>query len=154
MLYEVRLRVKTMWLGQNRTPDGFRRFEKTKDGDIAVKIPRWLWALNNVLPSLADGKNISTATILLPPHIGRPALFLYEHKNAGFFEAINPGAPIDFQVMVTQDLPPGHHEETKRPPTKEELQALFQMAGERIGFSPYRPEMGWGRCRVERVTVV
>lgn len=148
MICEVKLRVKTMWLGSVRSQDKIRRFSKDEKKNIKLDIPFWLWAIKSALP---EDSEIATSTLRLPLAIRAPRLDLYRDKHDRLYEAIHLNTVLTFSMLFTPEPPPGI-DEGKRPPTVEEFKNLLSIVGEKVGLSPYRSEEGWGRFTVESVT--
>jgi hypothetical protein len=154
MLCEVRIVTESLFLGNIRKPDGYRRFARDpKTNALKVDIPLWTWALRETLSIFPDHNNISLGTIRLPAAIRSPSFRLYKDAQRRSFEAIDINVRITFEAALTSCLPPGHPDIPKRGLTPEEFHTLLDTTGRRIGFAGWGGERGLGRFHVESLTM-
>lgn len=156
MLCEIKLRLTSPLLGQQRDPSGIRRFTRTHNKALAIDLERWIWAFNEA----AEALHLGVLTDALHPSdgIASPTLDLHhrhwvdrksgrEQQKSEMFECVRKGTVLTFRIAVTckDKLPP---------PTQEQLKAMFNYIGEFIGISQWGNRFGYGRFTVEAVNIL
>lgn len=156
MLCEIKIRMTTPLLGQQRDPSGIRRFTRTASQAIAIDLERWLWAFSEAAKSLHV--NVHTSSLHPAEGIAAPTIVLYnrrwkdrksgqEVQRQEMFESVRKGTVLTFRLAVTTDS-------ENQKPTAEQVQSLFGYIGEFIGISQWGNRFGYGRFSVDNVTVL
>lgn len=150
MLYQVKLRTTSPWLGQQKSPKGVRHFRRTPDNNILIDLPQWAWALREAADAL-HMDDVDIDTINFEAGMRPPTLVLYtrNYKFKGrpkqeMFEAIRDGVPISLDMLVTTS-PPDKTHFSLRTPSSQELQEIIGFTGKMIGLSPFGSRFGYGR---------
>ena len=159
MLFEVKIRLTNLMLGQQRTTGGVRRFTRVRDDDkrILVDHQHWNWAFKEAADALHIPVNIST---MYPASgIAAPTLVMYTRRwttktadgrdrpQSEIFEAVREGTVLTFQLFSA-----GGPERLDLPaPNAEQTRQLLDFIGEFIGISQWGNKFGYGRFRVEAV---
>jgi hypothetical protein len=162
MLFEVKIRLTNLMLGQQRTTGGVRRFTRVRDDDkrILVDHQHWNWAFKEAADALHIPVNIST--MYPAAGIAAPTLVMYTRRwttktpdgrdrpQSEIFEAVREGTVLTFQLLSATgperlDLPA---------PDAAQLEQLLNFIGEFIGISQWGNKFGYGRFRVEAVRVL
>ena len=166
MLYNLKIKLTSKMLGDQRTRDNIRRFDRPAalQGDIRMDIPRWHWAIREAFSSLQLDE-VDHRKILMEHRLKSPRVDLYvrkwtqENKRTGakencreMFENIREGAELTLQVLVTDELSPEELDVGLRAPTPEELTKVFSVIGELVGISPWGNNFGYGRFTVLSLT--
>lgn len=156
MLFEIKIRLNTPMLGQQRDPSGIRRFTRAAGNALAIDLERWIWAFNEAAKAL----HLEVYTGALHPAAGisAPTLVFYNRRwidrkqgketpRSEMFESVRKGTVLTFRVAVTdgQELPA---------PNAEHLKHLFSYIGEFIGISQWGNRFGYGRFAVEAVNAL
>lgn len=156
MLCEIKIRMTTPSLGQQKDPSGIRRFTRTARNDLAIDLERWIWAFSEAANSLHIA--LTTASLHPAEGISAPTIVLYnrrwkDRKNGEevqrqeMFESVRKGTVLTFRLAVTTD-------KEKPTPTADQVKALFAYIGEFIGISQWGNRFGYGRFTVEAVAVL
>lgn len=157
----LRLRVKTPWLGERRAKD-IRQFDISKIGDktyLFLDLVRWRWAIKEALDCMGILKDTDIDYIGLPATIPAPAIRMYKRRwdnknpqHQEMFQCIQANTIITIPITILSSLPdnPMAAALGTRPPTEEELIRCFAIIGESIGLSPFGSRFGYGRFDVEQ----
>lgn len=158
MLYELKMRLTSPWLGQQRTNQHVRRFRREKDGRLMIDTAQWQWALQEAAEALHI-EDIDIATIRTESGFDAPTLQLfnrrYSHKgkpHEEMFESIRENTILTFNILVTKPLPIVGESNGQRQPDIDELNKLFGFVGKMIGLSPWGTRFGFGKFTVEQIT--
>ena len=155
MLYELKLRVVSPWLGDiRRGKDTHRRFQRGHTKSVlAFDLPRLQWTFKEACDAL-HLDHVDVKTIRMEEGFRSPTLISYrrrynyqKQKQEDFFEAIREGTVLTMQVLVTRPMPESNL--PKKPPTQEELEQIFKFVGSMLGLSPWGGHFGYGRFDVE-----
>lgn len=157
MMYELKIRLTSQMLGDVRTHEKVRRFERCRrSSDLQPDAVMWRWALKEAKESLR--LNVHTDCIMIPPAIRAPRLDLYKRKyrkpgkremTFEEFEAINIGAILTITLQVNSADP---KKKDAVSPGRLELEQLFRFIGKFIGLSPWGNKFDFGRFEVLSVT--
>lgn len=156
MLYDLKIRVTSPWLGDiRRAKDTHRRFQRGHTPDIlAFDLPRLQWTLEEARDALRL-PHVDTKTIRMEEGFRSPTLTSYRRRFSSrqspqqqedFFEAIRENTVLTMQVLVTRPLPKQSTGQT--PPSAEELSQIFKFVGSMLGLSPWGGHFGYGRFEV------
>jgi hypothetical protein len=158
MLYELKIKLTTPFLGNQKTREQVRRFQRNKKThDLVLDIFQWAWALKEACVAVKLDNLVDTTAIRLPEEIKAPKLELYVRKwknDKGFqqeemFESIKSGAVLTMEILITQEsYRPENKNNNLRGPTMEEFEKILKLAGELIGLSPWGSHFGYGRFKV------
>lgn len=154
VLYEVKIRLTSSWLGSQNTKDRVRRFRRDKNGRMVVDLAQWHWAFKQAAEAL-HMEDVDTTTIYPQDNIVFPTLVLYRrnytHNNkqqSEMFEAIRENTVLTFNVLVTG----AHGTGSGHQPDEARLQDILRFTGMFTGLSPWGGSYGYGRFDVEAVT--
>ena len=157
MLYELKLRLTSPWLGQQRTNQHVRRFRRDRNNRLAIDTAQWQWAFQEAADAL-HMKHVDISTICTESGFDVPSLQLfnrrYSHKGKSheeMFESIRENNVLAFDILVTKPLPAGGGDVSMTSPDKDELTQIFAFIGKMIGLSPWGTRFGFGRFTVEQV---
>ena len=157
MLYELKIKLTSPWLGQQRTHQHVRRFRREKNNRLIIDTSQWQWAIQEAAEAL-HLDCIDVSTIHTESGFDAPSLQLfnrrYTHKgkpHEEMFESIRENTTLTFNVLVTKPHPVSTESVGLRPPDQEELMALFAFVGKMIGLSPWGTRFGFGRFTVEQI---
>lgn len=160
ILYELKLRLTSSWLGSQRTRENVRRFRRDKDGKLAVDLSQWSWTFKQAADAL-HLQNVDTDTIRPQANIDPPTLVLYRrsytHNNKAqfeMFEAMRENTVITFNAVVTGTLYNPREENIQTAPTEEELKNILAFTGKFLGLSPWGGNYGYGRFEIENITKI
>jgi hypothetical protein len=152
-LYNLKIKLTSVWLGNQRTRENVRRFRRDRDGKIAVDLAQWNWTFQQAADAL-HMDDIDTDTIRPQVNIDPPSLVLYRrnytHKNkqqCEMFEALRENCVLNIQVLVTTS-----DKQDKFPPDLARLSNIFRFTGMLLGLSPWGGQYGYGRFDVEDLT--
>jgi hypothetical protein len=156
MLFELKLKVASPWLGDiRRGKDTHRRFQRGHTDDLlAFDLPRLQWTFTEACDALHLA-HVDVKTIRMEEGFRAPTLTSYRRRYSyqqnkkqqeDFFEAIREGTVLTMQVLVTRNLP--NHQTALKPPTQEELSQIFKFVGAMLGLSPWGGHFGYGRFDV------
>jgi hypothetical protein len=152
-LYNLKIKLTSVWLGNQRTRENVRRFRRDRDGKIAVDLAQWNWTFQQAADAL-HMDDIDTDTIRPQVNIDPPALVLYRrnytHKNkqqCEMFEALRENCILNIQVLVTAT-----DKQNKFPPDLARLNGIFRFTGVFLGLSPWGGQYGYGRFDVDDLT--
>lgn len=129
-----------------------------KDGELVWELNqvRWRWMMNEAMASVPGTEDVSVDYIRLPVYVKAPKLCMYERKytlngekKKETFEAFPAGSRITVPIFILNEMESDDITD-KRPPTKEEVLAMFEVAGESIGISPWGSKFGYGRFDIAR----
>lgn len=159
-LYELKLRLASPWLGNQRTREAVRRFRRDDLGKIAIDLPQWNWTFKQAALAL-HMDNIDTDTIRPQANIDPPKFVLYRrnytHNNKQcneMFEAMRENSVVTFNMLVTNVAHGSSAPAGKSPPNAEQLTAILKFTGEFLGLSPWGGNYGYGRFNVESLKAV
>jgi hypothetical protein len=156
MLLDLRIKVEQPFLGNKRTREQVRRFQKEELPDshlIIIDSVQWYWALQEAAKCLSLDVNVHC--IRFKKGFRAPTLVLYtrrwhhqnsERRQEEQFESIREGAELSIELILLSTPEPGQN--TGKVPTVEEVEKLFQFVGESLGLSPWGSKFGYGRFRV------
>ena len=152
-LYNVKIKLTSSWLGNQRTRENVRRFRRDRDGKLAVDMAQWNWTFQQAAEAL-HMSDIDTDTIRPQMNIDPPSLVLYRrnytHKNKQqheMFEAIRENCVLTIKVLVTAT-----DKQDKFAPDLARLRDIFKFTGMFLGLSPWGGQYGYGRFDVEDIT--
>ena len=163
MLIQTKIKVRTSWLGAERTAQQIRRFERdTQSTLIRLDLAQWNWALSQAVDALGMDF-IDISSIRFPTTIDSPKLELMVRRWSKTgkgqleekFESIRSGTHLTFDVLIVTSKEPAAStggKEDGRPPTIEEFEQIMQFIGKHIGLSPWGNRMGYGRFDVLEIT--
>jgi len=162
MLYEIKLKATSPWLGDiRRGKDKIRRFQRGHTADIlAFDLPRLQWSFKEACEAL-HLNHVNTKVIRMEEGFVAPKLVSYRRRynhqkkkeqQEDFFEAIREGTHLTMQVLVTQ-APPDTHDHLI-PPDQNELEQIFRFIGKMLGLSPWGGHFGYGRFEVLELKAV
>jgi len=170
MLYNIKFRITSKFLGSKNTNQGIWRFRTTpgNTGDreslLLIEQEVWRWAMLDAIESLNLGVDVNT--IHLPPGIRMPTLFLFERKyrtrprpplnqskeKTSKHEMIRENSILGFRINISSPRPSDR--ETAPPPTMGDLEKIYNHIGEYIGLSPFGNQFGYGRFHVHSLSRV
>ena len=148
MLYTLRIKLTSPFLGNKRTPKLLRCFVRKKD-EFAVDLAQWNWTIEEAAKSL-HMEGIDFDSIRFPVSIPMPTVVRYvrsyHHQRTGelqeeMFESFREGLVLTIEVMITS-VPESAH---KRAPTADEVRQMLELAGRLCGWSPFGGRFGFGR---------
>ena len=156
MLYEIKLKATSPWLGDiRRGKDKIRRFQRGHTEDVlAFDLPRLQWSFQEACDAL-HLHHVNTKTIRMEEGFRSPSLVSYRRRynhqkkneqQEDFFEAIREGTHLTMQVLVTNTIP--NSASHQKAPTDEELKQIFSFVGSMLGLSPWGGHFGYGRFEV------
>jgi hypothetical protein len=154
MLYELKIRVVSPWLGDiRRSKDTHRRFQRGHTEDVlAFDLPRLQWSFKEACDAL-HLDHVDVKTIRMEEGFKSPALVSYRRRynyqkkqQEDFFEAIREGTVLTMQTLTTRTAP--ETTSAKKSPTQEELAQIFKFIGTMLGLSPWGGHFGYGRFDV------
>lgn len=158
MLYDIKIRVKTMIVG-NTWDDGRRMFIFPREDnawclDINQKHV-WNGLLENAVSSL--GLSVDTDTIRWPRTLLLPTIHLHEERQDPRrqqrpvkHEAIPRNCVLTIPLMVRET----DGEQMLNCPTKEQLHGIFEFIGAYEGISPFGSQAGYGQFTVQSVSAI
>lgn len=155
MLYDLRVRVESPFLGDNRYPN-IRRFRRAPGSEEwwLLRIPQWHWACKEAATALGM-VDVDTSQVHFTEKFRRATAILYRHnftRNGQqaheMFEAVNKNSILTFEVFLPETPERGGK---TRPPTRDELRKIFEFIGQYVGLSPWGSQFGFGRFTVEDV---
>lgn len=149
MVYDLRMKLKTPFLGNQQTQSKIRKFRRTDSGDIALDSAQWKFVISESIDSLA--MDVNPEAVRLPLEFRAPKLNLYTRRwkdengiHSEDFESISKGAVLTVKVLSLKqsenNIQPG--------PDQEELKLIFEFAGAWIGLSPWGSKFNYGRFDV------
>lgn len=159
MLLTIKLKVRTSWLGSERTVNQVRRFERDVHANkLKLDLAQWNWALSQAVDDLRMD-HIDVSSIRFPTTLVSPTLELlkrrWSSKSKGHeeekFESIRTGTHLSLDVFITSSREPAANtggKESGKSPTASEFQTIMAFIGEHIGLSPWGNRMGYGRFEV------
>lgn len=159
MLYEVKIRLTSAWLGSIRRGNNrIRRFPRgTDDSTLAFDLPAVQWTFQQAANAL-HLKHVDVRCIRLEEGFKSPTLQSYKRRyRAGkdrqeqseIFEAMPSGMVLTIPVFITGEM----EEESmgRKPPTQKEFEQILTMVGKMLGLSPWGNHFGYGRFTVEEI---
>lgn len=157
MLQQVKIKLTSPLLGDQRTREGVRRFDKTDDDFLILSPAHWYWACKEAACSL-HMDNMEPETIKAPDKILIPTLHLYNNRYRSesgrqlqeMFECIKAGTVITFYTLIT-GLELGQISSGKVPATQDDLLKILTLIGQHIGMSPWGNKFGFGRFNVVEI---
>ena len=170
MLYNVKFRLTSQFLGSKNTSSGIRRFRRVggaasdqKEDLMLLEEDVWRWAMQDAVESL--GLEIDTGRVNLPPGIRLGSIFLFDRHyktkatqyraakdKTAKHEMIRAKSVLSFKINISGPRP-GDHEQAPAP-TIGELEKIFNHIGEYIGLSPFGNHFGYGRFYVHSISLV
>ena len=170
MLYNIKFRVTSKFLGSKNTHTGIWRFRTTSgesgesDDLLLIEQEVWRWAMLDAIESL--NLEVDVNMIHLPPGIRLPTLFLFERhyrtrprppsnqskEKTSKHEMIRENSILGFKMNISSPRPGDR--ETAAPPTIGDLEKIFNHIGEYIGLSPFGNHFGYGRFHVHSISKV
>lgn len=159
MKIEITIRLLKAILGARRNQSCRVLDTVLKNGEIMWEVnqTQWRWVLSEALAALPFSNETSVDYIRLPIYIKCPNVQLYERKfrdktgerQTELFESFPGGSRITVPVFVLGSLDADSASGGGlRPPTTEEVLAIFEEAGENIGISPWGSKFGYGRFNI------
>lgn len=156
MIYEIKIKLESPMLGQMEDGTKVKRFERTKDQDfIILSNEIFRWAVEEAVALLRWDNLISTVYMVEIMPIKRPTLILYNrtykdkisgNKKVTAHECIRSGAVLTMDLLTLNNLPKSAVEKNLKPPTKEEMQKIFEVIGKFFSISPWGSYTGkYGR---------
>jgi len=154
MLYELKIKVASPWLGDiRRGKDKIRRFQRGHDeSTLAFDIPRLQWTFREACEAL-HLDHVDTKTIRMEEGVRSPCLVSYRRRyhhqkkpQEDFFEAIREGTVLTMSILVTRPAP--ECSGNLSAPTQEELHQILKFVGAMLGLSPWGGHFGYGRFDV------
>jgi len=149
-------------LGNKRTKEGVRRFDRAKafNSHIQLDVAQWLWAIQSAMTAI-HMEELDAQAIRLPLTIDAPAIDLYTRKwmdgrtkkqKRESFEAIKGGAVITIDVVLLEEPDPADGSTRFiQTPTIDEFRKLMTFVGKMLGLSPWGSRFGYGRFSVESI---
>lgn len=157
MLYEIKFKLASPWLGQQRTNKHVRRFRREKDNRLTIDTAQWQWALQEAADAL-HLDHVDVSTIRTEVGFDSPSLQLfnrrYSHKgkpHEEMFESIREGTILTFDILVTKPPPASTEDDVRTSPGQRELHTMFEFVGKMIGLSPWGTRFGFGRFIVDQL---
>ena len=163
MLLRVKIKLKSPFLGNCRTTDKIRRFDRSKafKHDIQVDMVRWNWAIEEAIEAL--GMDLDPSAVRVTPNYKAPKLELYVRRwrdgktgkqKEEMFESIKSGAVLTIDVLVINNKEPegSNADDVFKKPTKEDLKDILSLVGRMLGLSPWGSKFGYGRFEVLAIT--
>lgn len=154
-LYNLKIKLTSSWLGNQRTRENVRRFRRDREGKIAVDLSHWGWTFKQAAEAL-HMDNIDTDTIRPQMNIDPPKLVLYRrnytHNNKQqfeMFEAMRENTVLNIKILVT-----GVDKNSLYPPDEARLLDIFKFTGAFLGLSPWGGQYGYGRFDVESLSTI
>lgn len=148
-LYDLKIKLTSVWLGNQRTRENVRRFRRDSDGKLAVDLAQWSWTFQQAAEAL-HMDDIDTDTIRPQMNIDPPTLVLYRrkytHKNkqqSEMFEALRENLVLTIKILVTTT-----EKSDKYSPDEARLRDIFRFTGMFLGLSPWGGQYGYGRFDV------
>jgi hypothetical protein len=153
MLIDVKLKLKSAWLGNQYTLEKVRRFKKTADQtELIIDQPHWQWAVTEASHVLGFTDKIDASCLRPPLTIRTPTLRLFhrewrnaDRKQGEDFEMIQDGTVLSFDMMLMETP---ESKSKLRAPNLQEARKIMDTAGMWCGFSPFGNKFGYGRCVV------
>lgn len=160
MLLCVKIKLKSPFLGNCRTTDKIRRFDRSKafKHNIQVDMVRWNWAMEEAISALE--LDLDSSAIRVNPTYKAPKLELYVRRwrdgksgkpKEEMFESIKSGAVLTFEMLVVNNEEPegaSPKKETFKKPTIEDMEKILDTVGRLLGLSPWGSKFGYGRFKV------
>lgn len=155
MLYEVKIKLTSAWLGQQRTKEQIRRFRKLKpSNNIAIDNAQWQWAFQEAADAL-HLNHVDVSTIYTDQGFEAPTLQLYNRRythngkpHQELFESIRENTVITLEMLVTT---PTQQNKLTQSPSKSELDQILCFVGRMLGLSPWGSRFGFGRFKIESI---
>lgn len=154
MQLTCKIRLRSELLGDRRTTEGIRRFNKDGHGNWLIPIPQWRWAFTEAINDL-NLKDTSVDFYRFESSIRMPKVVLFERswsqenkkmQQREMFESIRKNTQITFKMLVTSAVEPGTHCRLDvRPPHRDETETILKYIGEFLGLSPWGSKFGFGR---------
>jgi len=158
MLYEIKIKLTSPWLGQQRTRGQVRRFRRDNGNRLLIDTAQWQWAFQEAADALHLDK-VDVSTIHTESGFDAPSLQLYNRRytyngkaHTEMFESIREGAVITFDLLVTTPPPGPSDSSSVSPPDNVELKSILAFVGKMLGLSPWGTRFGFGKFTVEQVT--
>ena len=161
MLYEIKIKVTSPWLGDKKGVDQVRRFQKRTLDDgaegFSIDLPYWCWALGEAIDALHIGNILIVDHVRVEDAIKKPTLVLHNRRwydkvgkpKTEMFESIRENTTLNFKLVVTKAQLLGNALTVSV--TKAEIMSIFNFIGKYIGLSPWGNKFGYGRFRVVEV---
>jgi len=159
MLLCVKIKLKKPFLGNCRTTDKIRRFDRSKafKHNIQVDMLRWNWTIEEAISALE--LDLDPSSIRVNPTYSAPKIELFVRRwrdgksgkqREEMFEAIKAGAVLSFEVLVINNKEPegSNADDTFKKPTIKDLYKILTLVGEILGLSPWGSKFGYGRFEV------
>lgn len=160
ILYELKIRLTSSWLGNKSTRENVRRFTRDKSNNIAVDLAQWSWTFKQAAAAL-HMPDVDVECIRPGSNIDPPKLVLYKRnysfnkkQQSEMFEAMRENTVLTIQILVTDGTINNKTNEFKRAPTEEELNKIFKFTGSFLGLSPWGCLYGYGRFEIESLTAL
>lgn len=149
MLYTLRIKLTTPFLGNKQTKKQIREFRRDSNGNIQIDSPQWHFVIREAIDTL--GMNVNPEAIRLPLAYRSPRVGLYTRRwkdDRGMqteeFECIQKGTELTIELLSLKQsensIQPG--------PTRDELFHILDCAGKWIGLSPWGSKFTYGRFEV------
>lgn len=160
MLYELKIKLTSAWLGEiRRGTDKVRRFQRGSSDDLlAFDLPRLQWTLQQACDAL-HLRHVDTSAIRFNEGFKSPTLQSYRrrYKSKGsaqedFFEAIPKGTILTIPLLITDKNP--ENSTAKKPPTRAEMESILKLLGGMLGMSPWGNQYGYGRFSLESLEMM
>jgi hypothetical protein len=156
MLYESKIKLTSPILGDTRMPDGVRKLNRTDEGRITVPMDYFAWAVREAsMLCLPPDTKVDVGCIQEVVAFESPATGIYNRRHrkgtevfTTSFEAIRKGAELDVKLLVHSSIREEKLRKLIRPPTSEEVSAIWGNIGLYYGISQWGGKFGFGRFQV------
>jgi hypothetical protein len=138
----LKFRLTTKFLGDQKTKDRIRRFQRTPQNMIAINFQQWRNTIQKACNDLE--LDISADAFKLPDGIPAPTLKLYvrayNKMQKESFESIDKHTILNVPIVVDEEL---------STITKGQLVQIFSHIGRFYGLSPWGCKFNYGRFLIE-----
>lgn len=154
-LYDLKIKLTSSWLGNQRTRENVRRFRRDRDSKLAVDMSQWSWTFKQAAEALHMAE-IDTDTIRPQMNIDPPTLVLYRRNYTSknkqqyeMFEAMRENTVLSIKILVT-----AADKKNMQSPDAARLRDIFNFIGMFLGLSPWGGQYGYGRFEVQSLTAI